>query len=151
RIREMSFEIFCATSGIVGSSTLRSRASRHASATSDGACSGRYQMPGRAPALFISAASDCMSPNLSFPWSHVPAPDLSLPRPGCQPSSITANGRFEPVGERSTMFFTSVRTLDRLFLPYAQYQSLLPYIGSRGSRGFAHIPLQKACIAANDL
>src|SRR5438105_2685644 len=92
-----------------------------------------------------------MSGNLSLPRSHVPAPVLSEPRPGCHPSSMTANGRFAPLGDNSTMLRASVSTVAALFFPYAQYQSLLPYIGCGGKRGLEHICLQNVWIAAKAL
>src|SRR5215831_2382755 len=106
----------------------------------------------------MSAAIAAMSPNFSLPWSQVPVPDLSAPRPGCHPSSITTNGRFSPVGDNSTTWAASVRTVSAVFFPYAQYQSLLPYNGKRGGRaargrlgvGGGHMRRQNACSAAND-
>jgi hypothetical protein len=47
----------------------------------------------------------------------VPIPALSFPLTGCHPSSITANGRFSPAGDNSTMFWASTRTVAALFLP----------------------------------
>ena len=74
---------------------LRSRASRCVAGASAVARSGRIQIPGpRAARARISAARPGMSGNFSLPRSHVPTPDFACPRSGCQPSSITANGRF---------------------------------------------------------
>ena len=67
-----------------------------------------------------------MSGNFSLPRFHRPRPDLSRPRSGCQPSSMTVKGRFSPVGDNSTMRRASARTDAELLSPYAQYQSLWP-------------------------
>ena len=105
-------------------------------------------MPGRAPAPRMADASPGMLGNFSFPRSQVPMPARSRPRPGCQPSSMTENGRLAPAGESSTIRCASTSTVSALLLPYAQYQSLWPYTGYAGSRGFGHIWTQKACSAA---
>ena len=115
----MSAATFSLTPTTVGSSTLRSRASRQLSGTSAAACSDRIHMPGRAPRRVMSPRRRGRSGNFSFARSHVPAPLRLAPRPGCHPSSITTNGRFAPAGDSSMMCSASASTVAALLLPYA--------------------------------